>query len=114
MAGDIQTIVTAEVVKSTLAPDALATIVDSQAVTYTVLGVQGPPGADGEGANETFVHVQDAPAAVWSVQHDLGRWPSVTIVDSAGNNVFGAVKYHSEDLVEISFSAAFSGRAYLN
>ena len=76
-------------------------------------GLQGDPGAPGlSGAN--YVHQQMVPAATWLVQHNLNRFPSVTVVDSAGTVVIGVVTYATPDSVSIEFSAAFSGSAYLN
>lgn len=73
-------------------------------------GPQGDPGLSG--AN--YVHNQMVPAATWTVTHNLNRYPSVTVVDSAGSVVIGAVAYVSPDVVSIEFSAGFSGAAYLN
>ncbi len=79
-------------------------------------GAQGPAGPQGDpglsGAN--YVHAQMVPAATWNITHNLNRYPSVTVVDSAGSVVIGAVTYVSPDVVSIEFSAAFSGNAYLN
>ena len=73
-------------------------------------GPQGDPGLSG--AN--YVHNQMVPSATWTVTHNLNRYPSVTVVDSAGSVVIGAVSYVSPDVVSIEFSAGFSGAAYLN
>lgn len=59
-------------------------------------------------------HRQDTPAENWEISHDLMKYPSVTVIDSAGNVVYGHVQYLSKSRVRISFSAAFSGRAILN
>lgn len=60
-----------------------------------------------------YVHTQSAAATNWSITHPLGGRPSVTIVDSAGTQVIGQVNYHSDVLVTVSFTAPFSGFAYL-
>jgi hypothetical protein len=70
-------------------------------------------------AQSTFVFTQATPAAVWTIVHGLGRYPSVTVVDSAGTVCGGAVEYLSADAVRLSFfgggvPAAFAGTAYLN
>jgi hypothetical protein len=78
-------------------------------------GPQGPEGPQGPpGIIETYIHNQISSASTWSIQHNLGRYPSVSIVDSGGSIVLGAVKYISENEIQISFSAAFAGRAFLN
>lgn len=60
-----------------------------------------------------YVHYQTVPTAVWSIEHELNRYPAVTITDSAGSVVIGDVQFISADVVHVTFAAAFSGRAYL-
>lgn len=62
----------------------------------------------------THVHNQIAPLSTWTIDHPLNKFPSVSIVDSAGNLVIGDVQYVSTSQVIVSFVAQFSGRAYLN
>jgi len=37
----------------------------------------------------TYIHSQIAPAAIWMINHELGKHPSVAIVDSAGDGGCG-------------------------
>ncbi len=60
------------------------------------------------------IHDQPVPQSSWVINHNLGKYPSVTIVDSANDEVVGEVKYNSVNQLTVSFSAAFSGKAYLN
>lgn len=62
----------------------------------------------------TFVHVQTLAATTWVINHDLGKFPSVAVVDSGGNLIFGSVVYTSLNVVTVDFSTAFSGSAYCN
>lgn len=62
----------------------------------------------------TYVHTQSFPSATWTISHNLGRRPSVTVVDSAGSVVIGEVTYLSDNSLRVEFSAGFSGQAYLN
>ena len=62
----------------------------------------------------THVHTQRVPSELWIVKHNLGRHPSVSIVDSGGNIVFGDIQYEDRDTVILTFSAEFSGTAYFN
>lgn len=62
----------------------------------------------------TFTFAQNEALAEWTIAHNLGKYPSVTIVDSAGTKVVGDVEYIDENTLKVSFSAAFSGKAYLN
>lgn len=62
----------------------------------------------------TYIHNQAAPAATWVINHNLNRYPAVTTIDSAGTMVHGGLAYISTNQVVVSFSAAFSGKAFLN
>jgi hypothetical protein len=61
-----------------------------------------------------YVHSQMIPSATWVVTHNLGKFPSVTVVDSTGRHVFGDVQYVDANNVTIIFSGAFGGKAYMN
>lgn len=63
---------------------------------------------------ETYTHRQNTAQSVWTIQHNLARFPSVTIVDSGDHRVIGEIQYIDENTVQVSFSGAFSGKAYLN
>ena len=58
-------------------------------------------------------HTQSVASTNWVISHTLGGKPSVTIVDSADTHVVGDVTYNSTTQITVSFSAAFSGKAYL-
>lgn len=64
--------------------------------------------------DKRYVHTQNTASSVWTVNHDLDKFPSITVVDSAGSIVVGEVEYNNENNVTLTFSAAFSGVAYLN
>jgi hypothetical protein len=83
---------------------------ESGGARVIVSGGRGPAGPAGAG----YVHTQEAAAATWTITHNLGRHPSVTVVDSGGSVVIGDVAYVTANQVTVSFSAAFSGTAYLN
>jgi hypothetical protein len=62
----------------------------------------------------TYTHDQASPSSSWTITHNLGRRPSVTIVDSAGNVQIGEVLYNSDNQITVTFAASFGGYAYLN
>lgn len=66
------------------------------------------------GADLNFEYAQLTAASTWVVAHYLGKRPSVTVIDSAGDEVEGYVVYDSADQLTLTFSAAFAGTAYLN
>lgn len=65
------------------------------------------------GATTRYIHSQASASDVWTVNHTLGGYPSVTVVDTASTTVIGEVSYISTSQVRISFTAPFSGYAYL-
>lgn len=65
------------------------------------------------GATQRHVHTQGTASSEWVITHTLGGYPSVTIVDSSKTYVIGEVKYDSNTQITVTFTAAFSGYAYL-
>lgn len=62
----------------------------------------------------SFAHNQQVPLNIWVVAHNLGKHPSVTVVDSAQEVVVGEIRYIDENTVELKFVGSFSGKAYFN
>lgn len=83
-------------------------------VTRGIPGPPGPPGPPGGGAGATYTHTQSIPAAVWTVAHNLGRFPSVSVVDHLGGLLTPDVRYLDADLVQVIHSTPLIGKAYCN
>lgn len=64
-------------------------------------------------ATTRYIHTQPSSSDTWVINHNLGGYPSVTVVDSASTVVLGEVTYISTSQIRVSFSAPFSGFAYL-
>tara|TARA_R100000479_G_C6286038_1_gene164752 strand:+ start:384 stop:638 length:255 start_codon:yes stop_codon:yes gene_type:complete len=67
----------------------------------------------------TYTHNQSSTSDTWTITHNLNRFPSVTVVDSANTVVIGTIVYNSVNQLTITFFAggsavAFQGKAYLN
>jgi hypothetical protein len=71
-------------------------------------------GGGGGGGSTTFVYSQDIPADTWTVAHNLGKYPSVTVVDTANNVGIPDVQYIDNNNIVITLGSSFSGKAYLN
>ena len=65
-------------------------------------------------AKSKFVHTQASAATTWSITHNLKFYPNVSIVDSALSHVIGEVTYIDENSLTVSFTSAFSGKAFLS
>ncbi len=61
-----------------------------------------------------YRHVQTVAADTWVVTHNLGKYPTVQVVDSSGQVVLGDINHDSINQVTVSFSAITSGEAYCN
>jgi len=62
----------------------------------------------------TFTFCQDAPLKIWTITHNLGLFPSVTVVDSGNSVVVGDIDYKNSNVITLTFNSAFSGCAFLN
>lgn len=62
----------------------------------------------------TFIFEQGVSSDVWQIEHNLNKYPAVSVVDSAGNEVIAEVTYNDLNNITITMQAAFKGKAYLN
>ena len=68
----------------------------------------------------SFVHHQNSANTSWTINHNLGKFPSVSIKFSSSDEVysnvgaFAGVIYTNENSLTINLAAAESGYAYLN
>ena len=62
----------------------------------------------------TYTQCLEVATVKWTITHNLGKFPSVTVVDLDNNVVIGDVDYLSTNIIQITFSIPFSGCAFLN
>jgi hypothetical protein len=62
----------------------------------------------------TFIWPQTIPLGTWTIPHNLNRFPSVTVVDSAGNRIEPDVKYVDANIIQVIHGSPFAGTAYIN
>lgn len=82
-------------------------VVSQPTTSVSIAGVTG-------GKDSHFSYTQGTPESIWTIQHNLGKKPSVTVVDSAESVVIGEIEYLSLNSVRLTFAGAFSGKAYFN
>lgn len=64
--------------------------------------------------DKNFVYAQATFSDIWEITHNLNKYPAVTVVDSGGSVVIGEIVYIDKNNVRITFTSAFSGKAYFN
>lgn len=64
--------------------------------------------------DKTYVYYQNVQSDAWEIQHNLDKYPSITVVDSANNIVVGDIRYVDTNNVVVTFTAPFSGKAFCN
>lgn len=64
--------------------------------------------------DKNYVHNQTTSSDTWVIQHNLNKLPSVTVIDSAEEEVVGEITYNNINQLTIRFAAPFKGKATLN
>lgn len=69
-------------------------------------------GSNGGAGSVSYEHVQNTATGLWTVAHNLGFRPTVTVTTTGGLEVAGGEVVHlSLYTLTIEFDVAFSGRA---
>lgn len=66
------------------------------------------------GDDKNYTHVQSYASDMWDITHNLGKYPSITVMDSGGTVVQGQYNYIDLNRVILIFSAPFAGTATMN
>ena len=61
-----------------------------------------------------YVHDQGNASDTWVVTHNLNKFCSVSVVDTANTVVIGEIEYNSVNQATIKFRSSFAGKAYFN
>lgn len=100
------------------APSATEIVIESPPTVTLGLTLPGPKGDKGDkgdaGIDAHYVHDQMIALKTWIVQHNLNKYPSVSVVNSANDVVIGDIKYDTVNQLTLVFAAGFAGKAYLN
>ena len=70
--------------------------------------------ASADQADKHFTFNQATPANPWNVQHNLNKFPSVTVALPSGQVGQADVTFIDENNLTITFAGAESGKAYMN
>jgi hypothetical protein len=77
-------------------------------------GPPGPPGPSGTGGDKNYLHTQNLASNTWVINHNLGKYPVIAIIDSAGTVVEGEINHIDINTSIVTFSVQFGGTATCN
>jgi len=66
------------------------------------------------GSGNTYLHIQGTLSDEWVINHNMGKLPSVTVMDTTNRVVMANIEYIDNNNLKISFNEPFKGRATLN
>lgn len=105
-----------EFVTSRFDPDTGVTnlMAGSNVITVDKTPAAATPTNQAPATSGSYTHTQSNAATVWPIAHNLGKYPKVLIMDTAGSEVEGDIKYPDINHVTLTFSSAFAGKAFLD
>jgi len=65
-------------------------------------------------SDKNYIHTQGSANVLWTVNHNLGKYPSVRIKDGTGHQIVGDIVDISINQLTIEFTSAQSGVAIIN
>lgn len=68
----------------------------------------------GGGGDKNYVHVQSVAATTWVIDHNLGKYPAISLKDNAGNMFTADVNHISTNQAEVYLLQAEAGVAFAN
>mgnify|MGYP003624649924 FL=1 len=110
--------------KSVMSTDEVGVFIEPLAIINTKASMACPPNpsnvctiediANLRNSAGTYSQCFDSAIATWVITHNLGKFPSVTIVDVNNEIVIGDIDYTSSNIVTVTFNNPFAGCAFLN
>jgi len=76
-----------------------------------ITNIKGPQGASG---GDIFEHNQSSPLQDWTINHNLGRYPELTIIGADGNQIITDVEHVSINTAIVHFATPITGKAVCN
>lgn len=64
--------------------------------------------------DRNVLYTQTTASDTWEINHKMGKYPTITVIDSAGSKVVGDENHIDENTVILTFNGAFTGKATLN
>ena len=76
-------------------------------------GIWRPGSVEGGTGTSQVVYSQPTPAASWLIEHNLGHYPQVTVLDEVGQRLLPDLEYGSLDAVTVTHAEPLAGIAIL-
>lgn len=86
--------------------------IEASPATFLELATVGPQGAAGPAA-QGYEHTQSQPASLWTIAHNLGFRPSVSVRTDGGLEVIADIQHLSSNTLTVTLLAPLSGTARL-
>lgn len=77
-------------------------------------GVVYKGGEGGGGSDKSYIHEQTEPKSTWIINHNLGKYPCINLVDDNNIMIMGEIEYISENEIIARFNKEYTGKAILN
>jgi hypothetical protein len=85
---------------------------ETQQLHQEILDVAANGGGGGSGVAAVVYH-QTTPSSLWTINHNMGLYPSVTLLDPSNQQMMAEVQFPSDQQVVVVHSAPYAGTAYL-
>lgn len=83
---------------------------ETNTITFSQSNLRGLPG---ESSDKNYT-ITFAPTDTLIVTHNLNKYPAVSVITSAGDEVIGNIEYLTLDSLMLVFSSSFGGRVTCN
>jgi len=87
--------------------NAIATVVNGNLDDTNIIGISND-------AVSTLIFSQVSALATWTIAHNMGKYPSIEVVDTGGNVLWPDIDYVDANTITVSFTNPTAGKAYLN
>lgn len=106
-----------EIVISRVQPNQIVIQEEQKTVTVTTpinaiveVAATGPQGPVGAGA---YVHSQSSPSTTWTINHNMGIYPAVELLDTGGQEIDGEISHTSINQTIVRLNPPSAGIARL-
>lgn len=79
---------------------------------WNTLAYMPTPGGGGGGGGGYYAHYQGTAAKDWTINHNLGYHPNITIVDSTKHVVIASIEHIDTNTATVHCALLMSGYAY--